>query len=73
MATDLNELKKFLRPTTLEEILRVRSNNEQGGDNADFVHALAAEMIGDYVACAAAGFRKNPQVMQCEFNKVQSG
>lgn len=54
MATDLNKLKLFLRPTTLQEVLRVRGAEEETPDEPGFAHPLEADMRNDFFACADA-------------------
>lgn len=52
MAIDLNKLKQFLRPTTVDEVRRARLAAEQEPDEPGFVHALEAEQRDEFLACA---------------------
>lgn len=54
MATDLNKLKQFMRPTTADAVHRARSDAEQEPDEPGFVPALEAEMHVELLACATA-------------------
>lgn len=58
MATDLNKLKSFLRPTTTEEVLRAAAVEDATPDEPGFVHALEAEMRDEFIACAHEAARK---------------
>lgn len=58
MATDLNKLKQFLRPTTADEVRRARLAAEQEPDEPGFVPALEAEMRDELLACAHAVARE---------------
>jgi len=62
MATDLNKLKSFLRPTTAEAVRRAGAEEENAPDEPGFVHALEAEMRDEFLACAHAAARKNASV-----------
>lgn len=62
MATDLNKLKQFLRPTTVDEVRRARLAAEQEPDEPGFVPALEAEMCDEFLARAHSVARKKAAV-----------
>lgn len=54
MPTNLDTLKQFLRPATVDEVRRARLPEEQAPDEPGFVDALEAEMREDMLSCARA-------------------
>ncbi|MDP1684615.1 MAG: hypothetical protein Q8L67_05180 [Hydrogenophaga sp.] len=54
MTTDLNKLREFLPPTTVEDVRRAGAEEENALDEPGFVHALEAEMRVEFLACAQA-------------------
>lgn len=62
MATDLNKLKQFLRPATVDEVRRARLAEEQAPDEPGFVYALEAEMRDEFLACAHTVAREKATV-----------